>query len=241
VAVGFSPSGRTVAAANHLGNWVKLFEVATGQEQASLAFTTTYPAVLAYSPDGRILALNTEQGVKLLNLPLLVGGPGRVQPASLPGLWDDLANADAARAYRSRCRLLLAGPDTVRFLQDKLRPVREPPPDRLARLLQDLDSERYPVRVQATQELARFGEGAGPYLRKALARNPPLEVRRRVESLLAKQTDPRQDHALEILECLGDDPARQLLEELATGMPEARLTQDARASCARLEKRVSRP
>ena len=49
MAVGFSPGGRTVAAANHLGPWVKLYEVATGNEQAALAVTTTYPAVLAFS------------------------------------------------------------------------------------------------------------------------------------------------------------------------------------------------
>src|SRR5262245_17068935 len=185
--------------------------------------------------------MNTETGVRLLNLPLLVGGPGRVPPASLPGLWDDLASADAAGAYRSLCRLVLAGPETSRFLQDKLRPVREPPPDRLARLLQDLDSERYRVRYQATQELAKFGEGAGPYLRKALERNPSLEVRRRLESLLANQTDRRQGHAVAILESLGDGPARQLLEKLAAGMPEARLTQDAGASCERLARRASGP
>jgi len=239
--VGFSPNGRTVAAANHLGNRLTLYEVATGREKASLEITPAYPMALAFSPDGRVLALNTEKGVRLLNLPLLVGGTERIQAASLPSLWDDLAGADAARAYRSQCRLLLGGADTIRFLQTKLRPVREPPPERLARLLQDLESQRYAARDRAAQELARFGEGAGSGLREALARNPSLDLRRRLESLLASQTDPRQDHAIEILEGIGDGAARQLLEQLAAGVSAARLTRDAKAALDRLARRTTGP
>jgi hypothetical protein len=239
--VGFSPDGRTVAAANHLGNWVKLYEVATGKEQASLEYATTYPQVLAFSPDGRLLAINTEKGVKLLNLPLLVGGVERVPPASLPALWDDLVSDDAARAYRSRCRLLLAGPETVQFLQQKLRPVREPPADRLVRLLKDLESKRYLVRKVAAQELEKFGEGVGPSLQKALERNPPLDLLRRIESLLANLTDPRQDVAVGILESIGDRSARRLLAELASGLPGAHLTREATRACDRLSKRNSGP
>jgi hypothetical protein len=239
--VGLSPDGRTVAAADHLGNTVKFYDVATGQEQASLEHASTYPAMLGFSPNDRVLASNTEKGVKVLNLPRLFGGAERVQPTELPALWDDLASTDSARAYRAESRLILAGPQTIRFLQDRMRPVKEPPADRLMRLLEDLDSQRFKVREEATQELLKFGEGTGPFLRKALQRNLTLEMRRRIESLLAHHANPRSERGVAILESLGDTAARQVLEHLARGMPEARLSRYATASCGRLARRLSSP
>jgi hypothetical protein len=43
--------------------------------------------------------------------------------------------------------------------------------------------------------------------------------------------------ALEVLEWVGTGPARQVLEALGRGIPEARLTQEANASLERLAKR----
>ena len=48
---------------------------------------------------------------------------------------------------------------------------------------------------------------------------------------------PLQDiRSVEVIEHLGTAPARQLLRELAKGMPEARLTREAKAALARLAK-----
>ena len=47
----------------------------------------------------------------------------------------------------------------------------------------------------------------------------------------------QQSRAVQLLEMLGSAEASQLLQELAQGAPEARLTQEAKASLERLAKR----
>jgi hypothetical protein len=78
-------------------------------------------------------------------------------------------------------------------------------------------------------------------LQKTLAGNPPLEVRRRVEQLLGKlETSPRRLQklrAVEVLEHIATPEARELLRILAKGAPEARVTQEAKASLERLAQR----
>jgi hypothetical protein len=77
-------------------------------------------------------------------------------------------------------------------------------------------------------------------LRQALKDGITLEKRKRLELLLAKldqftpaPVDLPKLRALAVLERVGDDQARKLIEVLATGAPEARLTQQARAALAR--------
>jgi hypothetical protein len=48
----------------------------------------------------------------------------------------------------------------------------------------------------------------------------------------------REVRAVEVLERIGDAEARRLLEALARGEPEARLTKEARAAAERLARRA---
>ena len=69
----------------------------------------------------------------------------------------------------------------------------------------------------------------------------PLEVRRRAGRILgglqARSPERRREvRAVQVLECQGTAEARQLLRRLAEGAPEARLTQEARASLRRLAR-----
>src|SRR5262249_62190196 len=71
---------------------------------------------------------------------------------------------------------------------------------------------------------------------------PPLEVRRRLEQLLdgpkMRHWSPemvRQLRALHALELMGTPEARRLLERVADGLPEVRLTQEAKAALRRLQ------
>jgi len=80
-------------------------------------------------------------------------------------------------------------------------------------------------------------------LRKALAGDPSLEVRQRVERLLDNLTGQvpqagrlRELRAVELLELVGSPEARQLLQALAEGAPEARLTREARSAIRRLTR-----
>jgi HEAT repeat protein len=125
-------------------------------------------------------------------------------------------------------------------LKDHLHPVVAADAKRLATLLADLDSEQFTVRDKAARELERLGESALPALKKAQEESTSAEVRRRVEQLLAKeQSSPhlREARAVEVLEHIATPETRELLRKLAEGVPEARLTREAKAALERLAQR----
>ncbi|HWG43211.1 MAG TPA: hypothetical protein VN688_10530, partial [Gemmataceae bacterium] len=156
--------------------------------------------------------------------------------------WQALAASNAATAYRSINALTSAPEQTIPLLRERVHAVSQPNPQLLARLLTDLDSDRFEVREKAMKQIEAIGELAKPALRKTLAGNPSLEVRRRVEQLLVSMepaNSPEQLRALravEVLEYLGTRQARQVLETLASGVVEARRTREAKASLARLAR-----
>ena len=100
------------------------------------------------------------------------------------------------------------------------------------------------MREEAARLPDRLGEPAEPALREALKRRPSLEVRRRIDQLLARLESlqppelARGVRAVEVLEEVGTLEARKLLEGLAEGIPEMRRTQEAKASLDRLSRRV---
>jgi HEAT repeat protein len=131
------------------------------------------------------------------------------------------------------------------LLNDRLRPAQPPDPERLRRLLADLDSDEFDVREAAARGLAELGEQAAPALRKSREAAPSAEVRRRLEGLLADAVlagrrpvrSPetlRALRAVHVLEQVGTPEARHVLERLAQGAPEARITTEARATLERL-------
>jgi hypothetical protein len=92
--------------------------------------------------------------------------------------------------------------------------------------------------------LERLGELAEAPLRKALQGRPSPEVRRRVETLLAKLEGPvtaperlREARAVAVLEHIATPEAVHALERLSRGAPEARLTREAEAALQRLARR----
>jgi hypothetical protein len=88
-----------------------------------------------------------------------------------------------------------------------------------------------------------LGELAEATLRQKLQEKLTLEMQQRLEHLLRK-VEPsrspdrlREVRAIEVLEHIGTPEAKQILQTLAEGAPEARLTQEAKASLERLAKR----
>jgi hypothetical protein len=141
---------------------------------------------------------------------------------------------------------LAAAPrEAVPFFKDHLRPVPAVDEGQLARWIADLDRDEFARREAAATELAKLGGSAETALRRALAGEPSLEVRRRLERLLAnlRQNSLAPDtlrvvRAVEVLEHLATPGARQLLTTLAEGAPDARETQEAQASLERLTRRA---
>ena len=175
-------------------------------------------------------------GSRLQPLPLM--------PRVLEVRWNDLAGADARRAVRAVWDLAARPQQAVPFLRKQFRPVGQVDGEHLARLARDLDSDRFATRRKAADELQKAEDLAEPALRQELARKPALEVRQRIERLLA-ELEPaasperlRALRAVQVLEYAGTAEAEQVLQTLARGAPEALLTRQARAALKRLIKGV---
>jgi hypothetical protein len=210
---------------------------------------------LAFSTDGRRLISGSDDTTTLVwDIERLVreeGPNGDMKERQLKVLWSDLASEDARRAYQAIHALRLAGPQSVRWLGRRLKPA-ETPKDReqVAGLIADLDSDTYAVRKAATHRLEKLGSWVEPHLRAKIKARPSLEARRRMEALLHRLADQevhgpegeimRPWRAVEVLEHIGTAEARDLLEMLAQGAADARLTQEAKASLARLSQRANR-
>jgi WD40 repeat protein len=241
----FSPDGHFLAAAMSEG--VQLWEVGSATPIAALDGHRGPVVAVAFSPDGQTLVTSGSDTTLLVwDMPTVLHKAPDPAPSALElaALWEQLASADATKAYEALCRLQRHPGEAVNLVKTHLKAVPTPDGKRIAGLVTDLAHARYAARHKASQELARLGELAEPALRQALHGDPPLELCRRIELLLSKLdgpvTRPEQLQALratELLERLGTAPARDLLIRLADGWRDARLTREARAALERLSKR----
>jgi RNA polymerase sigma factor (sigma-70 family) len=235
----FSADGRTLVAADVRA--VHLWEVSTGRERAEFVGHRGLVVGLAFDPDGRRLATGSSDGTVLVwDLTARDGARTGGDEA-----WRDLTGEDAAKAYRALGTLAAEPDEALPRLRRELRPAAAADGKRLARLIAELDSDDFAQREKASAELERLGEAAEGALRQALAGRASAEVRKRVAELLeqADETPPSAERVgqirmLELLERIGTPESRRLLEALAGGAPEARLTQDARAGLERLRGRT---
>jgi WD40 repeat protein len=250
--IAYSPDGQIIASGGD-DKYVYLWDIATGKKLGRLAGHRAPIYALAFSPDGNTLASGSEDTT------ILVWGVTgfrrqaqrralHLGEAELQRLWAALADDDAGKAYASIWRLTGAS-SSVGFLGRRLRPAPWPDPKRIPLLLADLDNKRFAVRRQAERELSNLAEQAEPALRKAL-KNPrlSLEARQRVERLVrnieVKKLAPAPQElqalrSLAVLEGIGSPEACRLLGKLKRGAPEARLTQEAKATLKRLARRIA--
>jgi hypothetical protein len=249
-ALAFSPDSRTLATAAQ-DKRIRLWEVATGSERLVLEGHTGPVLKLLFAENGKTLVSTSNDTTALVwDLTGLRAQAGLPQPKRNPSdvqdIWSALADTNAAKAYQAIWRLAATPSLTVTFLREHLHPVGRRDGKTLERLLADLDSPAYLVRQRATQELSDFGQPAEPALRKALAGQRSPEVQRRIEQIIKHLEQPetlpsaeqlQALRAVEVLEMTGTPEARRLLEALAKGAPETRLTQEAMASLDRLIKR----
>jgi hypothetical protein len=224
---------------------VTLWEVQTGLTIQKLNLADGNPTVLAVSPDGTHLAVGSRDGkVHLASLTPEgwdAAAAKRAGAKELEQAWADLAG-EPLRAYRGTWTLTAAAERSLKLLGEKLAPVKVDLP-RIRKLVADLDARRFPVREAALKELRQMGYDAEPELRRLHKGKLSLEVSKRVEELLAaladRQPPPealRPLRAVLILERIHTLEAKQLLERLTTGEPEARLTREATLALARLKR-----
>jgi WD40 repeat protein len=242
----WSPDGRLLAVAEKESGMIRLLELASGKVRTEFAGHRHGVHGLAFAPDGKTLASGGEDTVVFLWD--VVGsrtGAAVKNPSEkdLAGWWGDLAAEDAKRAGTAVASLAGSPEQSVPFLRDRLRPAEAVDEKRLGRLIADLDATALARREAAARQLALLGEQAEPRLRQALKEGPPLEVSRRIETLLERlERGPlpsetlRALRAIEVLEHLGTPETRRCLEALAKGT-EARQTRDAKAALDRLARR----
>jgi hypothetical protein len=175
-----------------------------------------------------------------------VQGQGKPRVQEFDALWSDLADADAGKAYRVIQRLAAHPAAGIALVRAKLLPAEVKIIDatEINRLINDLDHDDFECREKASQALAEIGKPASDALTKALQGTKSAEKKHRLTELLdaLKVKGPRPEmvrptRALEVLERIGTPEAKQVLEDLAKGDPDAPLTQEAKATLKRLAAR----
>ncbi len=245
VKAAFSSDGRLLAATTPLAE-ILLWDLGKGKELHRFKGFDAHVTSLAFSPDGRRLVSGLSDSTLLVWDVAAVrrkDRPAILDAASARRAWDDLT-ADARKAFAARQTLASVPEQAVPLLRERLKPAQAADAERIRKLLADLDSDQFAVREKARQGLVEFGELAEPALRNALADKPSLEARRRIEALLATLRAPvirpellRALRAVAVLEDIGTPAARRVLERLAGGAAESRLTREAKASLHRLDFR----
>jgi tricorn protease-like protein len=252
--VAFGPDGTTLAGGGGQdgprgGQELTLWDLTTGRVRETFRGDGEVVWAVAFTPDGKTLAAadgpDTRIRLWALNGPGRAGDlpAARLSDKELEASWDSMAGADAARAYRAMWALAGTPGQALPLLRNRLQPVAAPDSKRLAQLIAGLDSDEFDVREQCTRELKELDESARPGLRKLLGERPSAEARQRAEQLLADLDQPanfpqrlRFLRAIEALEHIGSTDARQLLEKLAGGLPEAQVTREAAACLRRMSR-----
>jgi WD40 repeat protein len=244
--ISFSPDAKLLAH-GRAGGGVRLWDTATGKEVGRLAGHQGSIDALEFAPDAKTLITGSRDTTGLVWDVASFAKRGKPQttPLDAAARWKDLATDDAAKAYDAVTAFSADAGAAVVYLKEHLSAAATADPAKVAKLIADLDSDRFAARKMAGEELEKLGETAAPLLRKALAADPPAGVKRRLEDLLAKANSKtpegnaiRSLRAVEVLESIATPQARQLLQQIADGAPQARLTREARAA---LERLVAQP
>jgi hypothetical protein len=203
---------------------------------------------IACSPSGKTLVCGNADTTALVweldETRLGLGGfpgAGELSEAQLSSLWNDLRTREAHLAYQSTWSLIACPRRSVPYLATQLRPVSRLDQERVGRCIRDLGADSFRTREEAFQALQALGDGALPALRRRLEEKPSLEERRRILALLreGKNFSPeelRSLRAIHVLEQIGTPEAEAILDKLASGAHESRLTQEAALSGSRLRE-----
>ncbi len=144
-------------------------------------------------------------------------------PQELQQLWARLIEGDHEfNAHQAMFSLVANPKEATGFLAKHLGPPRDF--KRVPQCIQDLDSDDFKTRVQASRELERLGHLAEGPLKEALKKNPSADKKKWLEDLLAKiqpttaaAYELRLLRIIDVLEHIATAEARELLQAIAGG------------------------
>jgi WD40 repeat protein len=241
----FSPDGRLLGSGDGSRGQVSLWRTTTGERCGRLEAVRDHPPAFAFAPDGKSLAVAAPDSTVMLWRTPPSPDCHKLSSSALAELWVRLGDEDGAAALRCVGDLVAAPKSAVPFLRERLS--LQAGPGQVAKLLKDLDSDRFAVRAVAERSLRDLGGPVAPALHAALSRQPTIEVRRRLEKLLAELDGPgaserlRAVRALAVLEQAGTPEARQALAEVAQTEPGSWRGREAQAALRRLALRYAAP
>jgi WD40 repeat protein len=256
-ALAISPDGRVLASAGGHKSYpieiddphkIRFWDLATGKQITTLSGHQEDVKSLAFSPDGKTLVSGLRDTTAIVwDVPPEVFSRDRVQrqltEAKAGQLWESLERADAKDAHAAMLELMDDPVQTLLVARSTLRPVQPLEPREFNELLAQLDGDGFAVRKLAFDRLASFGGRVAEPMAHARKDTRSAEVRLRLGELLALANDRfapasiTPTRQVQVLESIGTEDARAILQELSRGVSEAPLTKEAVSALKRLEMR----
>jgi WD40 repeat protein len=242
--VSFLRDGRTLVVGGF--GFFSLWDLLTGRERRRTSVASVMS--LAVDPGGRRVVSGAHDGAILLWDPTGLKGedrkPVRLDAEELDRRWQHLTMSPE-QAHEAVWKFTVAPQQAAALFEKHLKPVEGVAREQIEQWVNDLDSPRFRVRDRAATQLEAVGDLAEDALKRGLGRAATLETRRRIERLLDALANQslapevlRQFRMVEALEHMGTPEARRLLERMAAGFPEARLTREAKAALRRLSESI---
>lgn len=246
---GFSHDSRILAT----GSWdgkVRLWDVLTGSQLATLPAVSGHVLALGLSPNGNWIVTSGSstgpQGVLVWDLRRLVYGTLADDASPLPAtLIQKLGSRDVHDAYSAMRRLHSMGDSGLETVRSFLLPLVSQLTDaEVEKLIEELNSNSFQVRESANQTLLRVRRLAAERLQNALLNAPTLEVELRLRKLLSANekaslvSESRYRQLFRIVQFLEVSPrsqqARDLLSRLVIGHADSRVSMMAEQALKRM-------
>ena len=243
-ALAYSPDGRLLVSGGR-DAVVRLWDATSGRAIQQLSSHGGEINSLAFSRDGRWLVSTAENTALVWDVEAILRESkfvaANLAEAEMDRLWRDLAATNASQSAAALSRLSQGGENAVAFL---LKQLTKPPAvntDNIDKLLIDLGNDQFAVRENAMRDLRKIGYLAAPALKQALEKPLAVEPKRRMKILLSELSVPppawlQANRGLEVLERIGNRPARTAFVTLAKQAPESWMRLEARQALQRLER-----
>ena len=242
-----SRDGRMIAAAfpQH-ADAIVVFDAASGKLLRRFKGHSLPVTCMEFSPDGtKFISGSADCTAIIWDLSDIAKArkPKTLTAPELDALWKDLASDDAKLAYRAITSLRDAGPQATELIRDRFKPQAIDRKE-IERQIADLSSKDKATGDRAQAALQRIAPRIEPLLDDALAKQHTPEARRRVEQLLKGiscfETSPerlRELRCVEVLEGIGGDKARAVLESSIEATAHTRLGAEIKSTIERMKGR----